>query len=165
MGTTAEQRAGDTGAGAGSLPAIEGWFTAGDQPALLGGRCTTCGTFTFPRREGLCPNPRCSGLDVEQVELSRRGTVWSYATNHYDPPPPSVVSAPYTVVAVTLATEAITILGLLDDEADPADLRVGSAVELVVADLHVDDDGVTRTVWKWRPAPDVELAPAQVAQR
>ena len=34
------------------VPALgaEGWFTpAGDEPALLGQQCATCGTYAFPK--------------------------------------------------------------------------------------------------------------------
>ncbi len=139
------------------MPAIDGWFSTGDQPALSGGRCTECGTFTFPRREGMCPNPHCDGREQDEVALSRRATVWSYATNHYDPPPPAVVQAPYTVVAATLADESMTVLGLLAPDAAVADIRVGTEVEVVLRDLHVDDEGVTRTIWAWAPVAAGEV--------
>ncbi|MBO9524485.1 MAG: benzoylsuccinyl-CoA thiolase, partial [Nocardioidaceae bacterium] len=42
-------------------PAIEGWFTTGDEPALLASRCTTCGTVFFPQTSGFCRNPACDG--------------------------------------------------------------------------------------------------------
>lgn len=132
-------------------PAVQGWFLDGDDPRLLGGRCTTCGTVTFPRREGLCPNPACDGVEVDEFALSTTGTIWSYATNHYDPPAPAVVQAPYTVVAATLEADGLTVLGLLAPGASAEDLRVGAPVEMVVTDLHVDDEGVTRTVWAWKP--------------
>ena len=64
-----------------ATPAIEGWFTLGDQPTLLGERCTSCATTYFPptaAAAGFCRNPACEGQDFESVPLSRRGTVWSY---------------------------------------------------------------------------------------
>jgi uncharacterized OB-fold protein len=67
-----------------ATPVVEGWFTTGsdgEQPSLLGGRCTTCGTVTFPAPTAgaaWCPDPACPGAEFEQVPLSRRGTVWSY---------------------------------------------------------------------------------------
>ena len=57
-----------------ATPAIDGWFTTGPEPALLGSRCTTCGTVFFPRTSGFCRNPACGGEDVEETALSRRGT-------------------------------------------------------------------------------------------
>ena len=53
------------------VPALgaEGWFTTDpDRPALLGLRCTTCGTYVFPRADHGCPNPACAGTDLDEVE-------------------------------------------------------------------------------------------------
>ena len=33
------------------------------------------------------------------------------------------------------------------------DLTVGAPVELVVETLYTDDDGVDRTIWRWKPSP------------
>lgn len=130
-------------------PAVEGWFLDGDDPSLLGGRCGDCGTVAFPPREAFCPNPGCDGAALDLVPLSRRARVWSWTTNHYDPPPPAVVTAPYTVVAATLEAEAMTVLGLLAPGADVADLAIGALVEVATTDL--DLDGAPRRVWAWRP--------------
>src|SRR5690242_14907032 len=79
-----------------TVPVIEGWFTTGDEPALLGSRCSGCGTVFFPRLEGLCRNPACGSTEAEVVALSRRGTVWSYTDARYQPPPPYVpATEPY----------------------------------------------------------------------
>ena len=43
-----------------ATPAVEGWFTTGPEPALLGSRCTTCATVYFPphrRSSRLLPQP------------------------------------------------------------------------------------------------------------
>ena len=40
------------------------------------------------RRAPTCPNPACEGDELEQVALSRRGTLWSYTENRYPPPAP-----------------------------------------------------------------------------
>jgi uncharacterized OB-fold protein len=136
-----------------SAPAIDGWFTEGDAPALLGQRCVACGTTVFPPRAFTCPNPQCRSDDLERVELSRTGRVWSWATNHYAPPPPFVAPdpfEPFTVVAVELDDEGVTVLGQLDLDVDPTTLRVGTPVELTVGTLFEDDDGA-RTVFRFRP--------------
>lgn len=134
------------------VPAIDGWFTMGDSPALVGNRCTECATVFFPRAELFCRNPRCEGDSFEDVELSRVGTVWSYATNHYEPPPPYMAPdpfEPYTVAAVELDTERMVVLGMVDG-ADSGSLSVGQRVELVLGTLFEDDEH-EYVVWKWRP--------------
>ena len=72
------------------VPAIEGWFTEGDEPTLLGTRCTKCHTLFFPKETFACRNPSCTSTELEEVPLSRRGRIWSYTNNCYAPPPPYV---------------------------------------------------------------------------
>jgi len=135
------------------VPAIDGWFTADGEPRLLGTRCTTCGSYFFPRQIGACRNPRCDGTELAEVPLSNRGTVWSYTTNHYAPPAPFVAAepfAPYSVAAVELADEKLVVLGQVDAGTDPADLRVGAEVELTVGTLYEDADH-EYVVWTWSP--------------
>lgn len=131
------------------VPAIEGWFTTDGEPALLGTRCSTCGTYFFPKETFFCRNPHCGGTELEEVRLSRRGTVWSYTVNHYDAPPPSVAKPPYAIAAVELAEERMVILGAV--AGDASGLAVGSEVELIVDTLYEDDEH-EYLVWKWRPA-------------
>lgn len=140
-----------------ATPAIEGWFTTGADPALLGSRCTTCGTVFFPRLDGFCRNPACAGEEFESVELSRRGTVWSYTDAQYQPPPPYIPARdpyePFAIAAVELA-EGLVVLGQVADGYGVQDLRVGCEVELVVETLYSDETG-DRTIWRWKPV--VEL--------
>lgn len=135
------------------VPALEGWFTTGDEPALIGARGVESGSYFFPKAVAVSANPNAPFEEREEVQLSRRGKVWSYTTNHYEPPPPYVAPdpfVPYTVVAVELEQEQIVVLGLLADGADPAGLKVGREVELVLGPLFTDDEG-EHMVWKWRP--------------
>ena len=137
---------------AAARPAIEGWFRDGDEPTLVGKRCDECGTVVFPPRAWTCPNPTCRSSDLSDVPLSRTGTVWSYTTNHYEPPAPYISFdpfEPYTIVAVELADEGMVVLGQLD--GDPSDLRVGDEVELTTGTLYEDEDGPA-TIWRWRRA-------------
>jgi uncharacterized OB-fold protein len=139
-----------------ATPAIEGWFTTGDTPALLGSRCTTCGTIYFPPASGFCRNPACDGDGFEVAELSRRGTVWSYTDAQYQPPAPYVPSGedyvPFALAAVELP-EGLVVLGQVADGFGVADLKVGAEVELVVETLYTDDSG-ERTIWRWKPAEE-----------
>src|SRR5258708_8695155 len=109
------------------VPAIEGWFRMDDdEPRLLGTRCTTCGTYFFPREAFFCRNPSCDGTSFDEVPLSRRGRIWSWTTNHYPPPAPYVAAdpfVPYTIAAVELAGEHMVIMRQVDPAAHPASLR------------------------------------------
>ncbi|MGY2701930.1 Zn-ribbon domain-containing OB-fold protein [Nocardioides sp. HB32] len=140
-----------------ATPAIEGWFTTGADPALLGNRCSTCGTVFFPRASGFCRNPGCAGEDFEQVELSRRGTVWSYTDAQYQPPAPYVPRTkpyePFALAAVELA-EGLVVVGQVADGYGVVDLRVGGEVELVVETLYADESG-DRSIWRWKPVTEM----------
>ena len=137
-------------------PAIEGWFTEGPEPALLASRCTTCGSAFFPPTTGFCRNPGCQGDGFEPIELSRRGTVWSYTDAQYQPPPPYVPTEPYVPFALAAVElpEGLVVLGQLADGYGVGDVRVGSEVELVVETLYTDDEG-DRTIWRFKPVTEL----------
>ena len=131
-------------------PVVDGWFTVQPELSLVGQRCEACGTVVFPPRAVACPSPTCREQCLSTTPLSRRGTIWSYATNHYPPPPPYVAEQPFepvTIGAVELAAERLIVLGRI--VGDPAELSVGREVELSVGTLP-DGDGRQRTMWQWR---------------
>jgi uncharacterized OB-fold protein len=134
-------------------PAIEGWFTTGPEPTLLGSRCTSCGTVFFPKAEGFCRNPACSSESFEELPLGRRGRVWSYTDAQYQPPPPYITAAnpyvPFALAAVELP-EGLVVLGQVATGYGVSDLTVGAEVELVVETLYTDDSG-ERSIWRWKP--------------
>lgn len=133
----------------------EGWFTLdGDRAALIGRRCTTCGTYAFPRSVAGCPNPACLGEDFSEVRLSRRGTLWSYTDARYPPPAPYVAPGdehvPFAIAAVHLPHEGLTVMGQVVAGVGVDDLSVGQEMEVVVDVLFSDDD-TDHLVWKWKP--------------
>ena len=137
------------------VPAVEGWFTTDeDEPHLLGTRGAVSGSYFFPPSLAVSANPSAPFEEREPVELSRRGTVWSWTTNHYAPPEPYVAPdpfVPYTVCAVELEEEQMVVLGGLATGADPAALEVGMPMELVLGPLYEDDEH-EYVVWQWAPA-------------
>jgi uncharacterized OB-fold protein len=136
------------------LPAIEGWFTLDEEPALLGQRCTQCSTVVFPPVATFCTNPSCSSREFASVPLSRTGTVWSFTDARYQPPPPYIPTTdpyePFAIAAVELLAERLVVLGQVATGYGPDDLKVGSPVELVLEPLDVRGD-TQYVVWKWRP--------------
>ena len=137
------------------VPAVEGWFTMDEtEPRLLASHGVETGSYFFPKNLAFSRNPAAPAEALDEVELSRRGKVWSWTTNHYEPPPPYVAPnpfVPYTVVAVELPDEQMVVLGPLAAGCDPADLRVGADVELALGTLYEDDDH-EYVVWQWRLA-------------
>lgn len=136
------------------VPAVEGWFTLDTEaPRLLGSRCSSCGTYFFPRAEGYCRNPDCEGTDLVEAPLSRTGRIWSFTDNRYQPPAPYISAdpfEPYAIAAVELAEEKMVVLGQLTPGTDVAGLHAGDEVELVLGPLYEDEDH-EYLVWRWRP--------------
>lgn len=136
----------------------EGWFTPDDpEPALLGIRCTTCGTYVFPKADHGCPNPACLGTEFDEVRLSRVGKLWSYTDAQYQPPAPFVLPGdehePFCIAAVELVEEGLVIMGTVVAGVTVDDLRVGQPMELVVDVLYSDDE-TDHLIWKWKPVSE-----------
>src|SRR5580698_8982706 len=138
------------------VPAVEGWFTTGDDgtaPALLGSRCTECGTYAFPAESKYCGNPDCGSTTFETVELSRRGRIWSYTDARYQPPVPYVAADPYVpfcLAAVELAAEKLVVMGQVTAGVTVEDLSVGAVSEKKNKTLYSEEDS-DYLVWKWQP--------------
>jgi hypothetical protein len=136
------------------VPAIEGWFTTGEQPALIGNRCTSCSTVFFPKASSFCRNPDCDGEAFEDAELSRTGTIWSYTDAQYQPPPPYIPRSdpyhPFALAAVQLEAEQMVILGQIADGFGIGDLSVGMKVELVIETLYSDEEH-DHLIYRWKP--------------
>jgi uncharacterized OB-fold protein len=136
-----------------TLPAIEGWFTTGDRPHLLGSQCKKCHTYFFPKVDLYCKNPHCQSTEFDEVELSRTGKIWSYTEHYYEPPEPFIAPdpfEPYTIAAVELEKEKMVILGQLAEGVPHSALETGMEVELVVEKIYEQDD-TDYSVWKWKP--------------
>jgi len=136
-------------------PAVEGWFTTGEEPRLLAARCTECGDLVFPpppaEASAFCRNPHCAGTTSEPAELSRRGRVWSYTDAQYQPPAPYVPATdpfePFALAAVELP-EGLVVLGQVAAGYGVQDLTVGAEVELVV---EAQDAAGETLIWRWKP--------------
>jgi uncharacterized OB-fold protein len=136
-------------------PAIEGWYTLDETaPALIGSRCTACGTYFFPPLRGAyCRNPDCEEETSERVPLSRTGRIWSFTNACYQPPEPFVAPDPYVpfaIAAVELEKEKMIVLGQVASGVGVEALKIGLAVELVLETLYADAEK-DRVTWKWKP--------------
>ena len=146
-------------------PVVEGWFTTPDDdtpPALIGTRCTGSGTYFFPPERVASRAPGFLDSPLEEVELSRRGRLWSYTDAQYQPPEPYVPVTdphePFCIAAVELVEEQLVVMGQVVAGVTVEDLRIGQEMELVLdtLDVSTDDDGTTveHVVWKWAPVTD-----------
>lgn len=126
------------------VPIAEGVFTwPSEEPRLLGSKCTTCGNHMFPAQSGC---PKCTGADTEVVELSRRGTLWTWTIQGFPPKAPPFIGnddpatfRPFGVGYVELPGEVKVEARLT--VADPDRLTVGMEMELVLDPIGTDDDG------------------------
>jgi uncharacterized OB-fold protein len=103
-----------------------------DAPRLVGSRCRRCGVVAFPRQDSCAA---CTSDDVEERLLGRRGTLWTWTVQCFPPKSPPYAGAPedfepYGLGYVELPDEVRVEARLT--EADPARLRIGMPMELVL---------------------------------
>ena len=140
------------------LPVAAGLFEGtGSAARLIGTRCTTCGTHYFPKTLS-CRNPQCLEKAIQDVRLSREGTLYSYTVQHYQPPALFRMAdwAPYAIGSVELP-EGLRVMGMLTG-CEPASLKIGMAVELTVETLYRDEQGQAVQTYKFQPRAAQELA-------
>lgn len=139
-------------------PVADGLFTWPEDPRLIGASCRDCGTTTFPR-QATCP--RCTGDAMREVTLERRGRLWTWTIQGFEPKPPYQGQGefrPYGVGYVELAAEADRALPVLVEsrlsEADPGRLRIGAEMELEIVPFRHEPDGTTIVTFSFRPVED-----------
>lgn len=134
-----------------SVPLAAGLFTwPSDSPALLGSRCAECATMTFPTHYGC---PKCSSDAMTTVELGTRGTVWTWTSQEFKPPPPYAGPdefVAYYVGYVELPGELIveTYFTGYDDQHP----EIGDDVELTIIAFGRNVDGDEVVTYAFQPA-------------
>lgn len=127
-----------------AIPIAAQLFTwPAETPQLIGSRCSRCDVVTFPAQASC---PKCTSQEVEQTLLPRRGTLWTFTTQEFLPknPPYSGTETaaefePFGIGYVELA-DHVMVEGRLT-VADPAKLRIGMDMELVIEPHRVSPDG------------------------
>jgi uncharacterized OB-fold protein len=126
-----------------------------DDPQLSGSQCGACDYVTFPAQDGC---PRCGSTDVALTPLSRRGTLWTWTRQRFQPknPPylgrePADQFVPYGVGYIELPEGRIEarLVGPIDDE-----LRIGMPMELTVVPFATDEDGTEVVTYAFRPVTE-----------
>lgn len=126
------------------VPVEEGVFTfPSDEPRLIGSKCGDCGNVMFPTQNGC---PKCSGSNNENIELQRKGTLWTWTIQGYPPKSPPYAGnddpktfEPFGVGYVELAGECKVETRLTEN--DPEKLQIGMEMELTLVPLFTNDDG------------------------
>jgi uncharacterized OB-fold protein len=92
---------------------------------------------------------------IEDVELSRRGTLYAYTINYYPAPPPYVPAEPfrpYATAVMELEKERMMIQGQIASGYDLDNLEVGMGLEVVLETLSKSPEGADVIVWKFKPS-------------
>jgi len=140
-----------------AAPIAEGLFTwPSDEPRLIGGRCTACGTITFPHQSGC---PKCGAQPLDEHLLARRGRLWAWTTQDFPPPAPPYAGAggrdfePFGVGYVELPGELRVETRLTEHR--PEHLRVGMEMELVIVPFGTDEEANELVTFAFRPVDGV----------
>ncbi|MEM3562398.1 MAG: Zn-ribbon domain-containing OB-fold protein [Candidatus Jordarchaeaceae archaeon] len=125
----------------------EGSLESGN-PILVGSKCKSCGQIYFPRKR-VCPN--CMTIDeMEEVELSRRGKIYSYTIAYVGP----LEYAPYAFGFVELPEGISIFTHFTDCEPFEEKLKIDMEVELSSGKITTDEDGTEVIGWKFRPVKE-----------
>lgn len=129
------------------IPFRDGVFTwPSEDPQLIGGCCGACASVTFPRPLSCA---RCGATEIAEHLLASTGTLWTFTTQDFLPKAPyaggetAETFTGYGVGLVELGDE-VRVEGRLT-VADPALLRIGMPVRLVVVPFREDADGTVMT--------------------
>ena len=103
-----------------------------DPPALLGGRCRSCQSLSFPA-ESYCPF--CGARDSEVVPLATAGTIYSFTIARF-PPPGYIGEVPFGIGLVDLPDGIRVSSTLL---ARPLDrLHIGAVVHVELLEVNAE---------------------------
>ena len=102
------------------------WAAARERETLLIQKCGACGALQF-LPQALCRG--CLGEDLEWIEASGRGKVYSYTVVHRAPTASFGEDVPYVVALIELE-EGVRMMSNIVD-IDPEAVRVDMPVEVV----------------------------------
>jgi uncharacterized protein len=133
-----------------TVPVREGLFTMAEDgtPRLIGGLCAACRRHHFPL---LTTCPYCSAEAVTEALLSGTGSLWGW-TSVTTAPPGYRGSVPFGFGIVELP-EGLRVITRLT-EPMPDRLEWGQPMRMVVAPLHLDDEGRSVVTYAFAPAGD-----------
>jgi len=127
-----------------------------DDPHLLGSRCGSCATVTFPSQSSC---PRCNSEDMELIELPDKGTLWTFTTQGFRPKSPpeggylgndtEETFEPYAIGYIELADHCKVESRLAGAELD--EFQIGMEMELAIVPFRKDDAGNDVMTFAFRP--------------
>ncbi|MBW2369193.1 MAG: OB-fold domain-containing protein [Deltaproteobacteria bacterium] len=123
-----------------------------EDPKLFGSKCSDCKEVTFPAQAGC---PKCSGASCEKIELSTKGTLWTWTTQGFRPKEPyrgndtDDTFKPYYVGYVELPGQVRVETRLEVDDA--SQLKIGMEMELIIVKFREDEDGSEVMTFAFEP--------------
>lgn len=139
------------------VPIAEGLFTwPSNDPRLIGSKCSNCGVVTFPAQNSCAA---CSGVETENIELARRGKLWTFTLQcflpnrpPYDGPETPETFKPFGVGYVELPDQTRVQTRIKTE--DISKLHVGMEMELVV-EKYIERDGKDVVAYFFTPVDEL----------
>lgn len=124
----------------GIQPVKKGLVNAGgdaaDDVRLLGSKCANCGEVSIGTND-VCLN--CGGDDIEGLELSSEGELWTYTVIRHKPPGDYLGPDPFEPYALALVELADGVRIMAPLEGDVESFEIGSRLRLVPWMLQAED--------------------------
>ena len=139
------------------IPIGPGLFTwPSNDPRLIGSKCSNCGVVTFPAQNSCAA---CSGTETENIELARRGTLWTFTLQcflpnrpPYDGPETPETFKPFGVGYIELEDQTRVQARIKTENVDK--LKVGMEMELVV-EKYIERDGKDIVSYFFQPVDEL----------
>jgi uncharacterized OB-fold protein len=120
--------------------------STGKTPKLIGIKCNNCSEVVFPHKT-ICPN--CCSNDVHEISIGPKGKLYSFTVIYQPAPIGYKGPVPYGVVKVEMPEGLrITAPATIND---PAQFKIGMAMEIIVDKLFSDVNGNDVIGFKFRP--------------
>jgi uncharacterized protein len=142
---------------ANTVPIAEGLFTwPSNDPRLLGSKCQACGVVVFPAQSSC---PACSSTNTKNIEMERRGKLWTYTIQGflpnrppYEGPETAQTFKPFGVGYVELPDQ--TRVQTRIKTRDVSKLKIGMEMELVV-EKFMERDGKDVIAYFFQPVDEL----------
>jgi len=102
-----------------------------NEVVLVGNKCCRCGYISFPKAS-LCV--KCLGEEMEEVELSKKGVLYSYTITRV---PVGKFAVPHAIGIVSLPEKVRLTCPLVMGEED---FKIGSEMEMVITTLWTEGE-------------------------
>jgi uncharacterized protein len=129
------------------------WEETDTGPHLIGSRCLDCDTYAFPSQSGC---QRCTGTNTETTHLSNKGVLWTFTVQGFPPKSPPFKGDADPKTFVPFGVGYVELPGQVKvesrlTEADPAKLRIGMELEMVIETIAQDASGNDIKMFAFQP--------------